>query len=173
MKKRFGRMRKKPENFEIDITSLLDILVILLVFLLKSYNPSDLTVDLVDSLELPDSRSEDLGSSNVMIQVNKNKEVFINNNRIGSLNGQRGEQVSFLYEKLVELKKQEDAKLDNVIDRDPSSLTSVEALKRKNAKKVNIVLDQGLSYQIMRKIMHTSTMAGFPEFKFIVKGSHQ
>ena len=36
MKRRFSKLKRKKEDFEIDITSLLDILVILLVFLLKA-----------------------------------------------------------------------------------------------------------------------------------------
>ena len=51
---------------------------------------------------------------------------------------------------------------------DNAALKSKEA----NKKKVNIVLDQSLPYSVLRKVMHTSALAGFPEFKFIVQGNH-
>ena len=57
MKKRFGRKRNR-EAVDVDITSLLDILTILLVFLLKSYNASDLKLDLTKNLEMADSASD-------------------------------------------------------------------------------------------------------------------
>ena len=50
MKKRFNN-RRKAEPVDLDITSLLDILVIMLVFLLMNYNASDLQLDLVKDLE--------------------------------------------------------------------------------------------------------------------------
>ena len=43
MKKKFQRKRIR-EGVDVDITSLLDILTILLVFLLKSYNASEETL---------------------------------------------------------------------------------------------------------------------------------
>ncbi|MGH1469517.1 MAG: hypothetical protein ACRBBP_11715, partial [Bdellovibrionales bacterium] len=64
--------RKKKRNYEvedIDITSLLDILVILLVFLLKSFNDSDLTLDLVNELALPYSMSRGAANNGVILQA--------------------------------------------------------------------------------------------------------
>lgn len=53
-------IKRKRRESELDITSLLDILVILLVFLLKSYNSSELKVNVVDNLNLPSSESREL-----------------------------------------------------------------------------------------------------------------
>ena len=73
------RKKRKQNNDaeELDITALLDILVILLVFLLKSFNDSDLTVDLVNELSLPYSMSRTAGHHGVILQVNKKGNVFI------------------------------------------------------------------------------------------------
>lgn len=59
--------RKNKGAPDIDITSLLDVLVILLVFLLKSYNASDLTLDLVDNVKLPSSNTRLLGNNAVIV----------------------------------------------------------------------------------------------------------
>ena len=85
MRKTFARKRAKAEPMEIDITSLLDILVILLVFLLKSYNASDLKLDLVKNLTVPDSKARKLGNHAVIIQVDKNSNVWVEKKIIGKI----------------------------------------------------------------------------------------
>ncbi len=156
MKKRtfgVGRRQKKKE-LDVDITSLLDILVILLVFLLKSYNASDLKLELAKGISLPRSQSRNLGHHAVVVQVSKKREIYLNNKVIGRIaNGE--EKISTLFNALTEIKKIEDQKE-----------------KKKRNIKVNIVLDQGLSYGTMKSVMHTAASAGFPEFKFIVTGTY-
>jgi biopolymer transport protein ExbD len=173
MRKRFGRHKKDKEPLDVDITSLLDILVILLVFLLKSYNASDLKLEVAKDLKLPPSKSQALGHLAPIVQVSSNREVWINNEKIGLLGAGSGEKVDFLFDRLSVERKKIDEKLKEMKER---SLASVDnaALKSKeaNKKKVNIVLDQSLPYSVLRKVMHTSALAGFPEFKFIVQGNH-
>lgn len=171
MKRRFARFDRKKEDFEIDITSLLDILVILLVFLLKSYNPSDLKLDVVGKLELPASDARALGSTNVMVQIDKNFEVYINNDKIGQLSTSSPENVGFLYQELEKMKVVEDKKIDEIAAKNPGVLSDEDIQKRKEAKKINFVMHKELPYGVMRKVMHTATLAGFPQFKFIVKGN--
>ncbi|PIK15400.1 biopolymer transporter ExbD [Halobacteriovorax sp. JY17] len=171
-KKRRSVILKKKKELDIDITSLLDILVILLVFLLKSYNPSDLKLDLTKNLELPDSISTLHGNQSVTIQVNKNRAVFINNKEIGKIS-KSSSNISFLEKKLKELKDQGDKELKEFKSRNLSSVEQdLIKSKEKSNKQINIVLDQTLSYADMQKVMHASATAGFPKFKFIVKGGN-
>ncbi|WP_372654884.1 biopolymer transporter ExbD [Halobacteriovorax sp.] len=170
--KRRSVIVKKKKELDIDITSLLDILVILLVFLLKSYNPSDLKLDLTNNLELPESVSLLHGNQSVTIQVNKNRSVYIDNKEIGKI-PKTGSNIAFLEKKLKEMKEQGDKELKEFKSRD---LTSVDKdlikSKERSNKQINIVLDQTLSYSDMQKVMHASATAGFPKFKFIVKGGN-
>lgn len=168
-KKRRSVIFKKKKEVDIDITSLLDILVILLVFLLKSYNPSDLKLDLTDNLKLPDSTSTLHGNQSVTVQVNRSRAVFINNKEIGRIPKGSGS-VAFLEKKLKELKDQGDKELKEYKARNLSSVQKdlIKSKERSN-KQINIVLDQTLSYADMQKVMHASATAGFPKFKFIVK----
>ena len=154
---------KKDKTIDLDITSLLDIITILLVFLLKSYNASDLKLDLLGKIELPDSKSRTLGNDSVILQVNRDKKVWINNVYVGDiLTGD--ERVDFIYQKLDEIKKQKDKTAD-------SMRVLASAMKDHN-KQINIVMDKTLSYKTLRQIMHTSALAGYPEFKFIVQGNY-
>jgi biopolymer transport protein ExbD len=170
-KKRRSFIKKDKEELEIDITSLLDILVILLVFLLKSYNPSDLKLDVTKNLEIPESVSKKLGNSAVTIQITKDKTILIDNKKIGNIRGTSA-RISFLENKLKELKKinekeAKELKSRNIATKDIKSLE-----KRLQAKRqVNIVMDQELAYSVMQRVMHTSALAGFSKFKFIVQGN--
>jgi biopolymer transport protein ExbD len=170
MKKRFSKLsRKKRVVSDLDITSLLDVLVILLVFLLKNYNPSDLKIDLISKLDLPESQSIELGHDSIIIQIDKNQEVFINNKSIGIVAGNE-EFIPFLGDKLNEYKDAELKKELALGLRTPSS--EIDGLPM-NKRKVNIVLDKTIPYSTMRKVMHTAALSGFPQFKFIVKGKFQ
>lgn len=146
--------REKKEPMDIDITSLLDVLVILLVFLLKSYNASDLKLNLVQDLTVPTSDARLLGNHTVMVQVNKDKQIFVNNAEIGYALGSG--QNEALLAKLNEIRS-------GISDRLPAS---------QKEKKINLVFDESLPYQVMKSVMHTSAVAGYSEFKFIVQGNY-
>lgn len=170
---KFGRMKEK-EPMEIDITSLLDILVILLVFLLKSYSASELKLELTDALTLPESRSEALGTDTIVVQINKHRKIFVDNKEIGSAYG-GGTKINELYDVLKKMKEEKEKDLKETQARGIASNMDKELLAKKKSlmTKVNIVLDQSLPYEVLRKVMHTSAMAGFPEFKFVVQGRDQ
>jgi biopolymer transport protein ExbD len=159
-KKMFGSKRTKKEPMEIDITSLLDILVILLVFLLKSYNASDLKLDLVKNLKPPDSKARKLGNHAVIVQVDKNSNVWVGKKIIAQIPAQGNE-----IPKLLELLKdrQETEKQKIAASRTPAS---------KVPRAVNLVFDKDTPYQSLQKVMHTSAIAGYTEFKFIVQGNY-
>ncbi len=171
--RKFARLGKnKKEALDVDITSLLDILVILLVFLLKSYNASDLTLEVVEKLDLPPSKSEVMGSMAITVQVNKERNVWVDNGPLGVMR-ENGEIITNLKDKLTELKKIRDEELRELEMRKPANINEEEALnkRRQTSKMVNIVLDQSLPYSVLRKVMHTSATVGLSEFKFIVQGS--
>ena len=162
MPRRQSKLNRKKEEMDVDITSLLDILVILLVFLLKSYNASDLKLEPAAKISLPDSKSQQLGRHSVIVQVNVDKEIWINNDKIGLLSP-GGDKIDVLFDQLKKMKDEEQEQL--------RTIANVEERKKKESKQVNLVLDQALPYQVVRRVMHTSAMAGYPEFKFIVQGN--
>ena len=163
--KRFKRLsRKKPKELEVDITSLLDILVILLVFLLKSYNPTDLKLDVVKNLTLPNSESKTLGHTATTVQVSAQKEFWIDNKKIGTLSITGTEKFDQLFNELVKRKEIQDKK--------ESMRTVASTKEQKKNNKINLVFDQSLPYEVIQKIMHTSSIAGYTEYKFIVQGKY-
>lgn len=156
MKKRFQRRREKKE-VDVDITSLLDILTILLVFLLKSYNASDLKLDLTKGLEMAESDSKAMTRFAPVVQVNKEARVFLNNKEIGRMPAS-GEMVA-----LTEKLKEERAKTEE---------NNKTKKQQYNADLVNLVFDKEMDYAIVQRVMHDSALAGYSQFKFIVKGNY-
>lgn len=171
--KRFNVRKSGEKELDIDITSLLDILVILLVFLLKSYNASDLKLEVAKNINLPKSKSMTLGNMAVIVQVSDKKEIWINNRKIGRYLASSDEKIDVLYNALEKEGKYQDKAIKELETTAPSNNSDKSALatRKSNRKKVNIVMDQSVPYEVLRKVMHTSALAGFPEFKFIVQGN--
>lgn len=155
MKRRFAR-HKKAEAVDVDITSLLDILTILLVFLLKSYNASDLKLDLTKNLEMADSEARALTRFAPVVQINKEAKVFLNNKEIGRLPAS-GEMSA-----LTSALKAEKAKTEEL---------NQSKSQQHNAELVNLVFDRDMDYQVVQRVMNDSALAGYSQFKFIVKGN--
>lgn len=146
------RGRRNKEPMDIDITSLLDVLVILLVFLLKSYNASNLKLNLVKDLVVPNSDARKLGQHAIIVQVDSKKKLYVNKKQIGEIQSSGENQVL-----LAELK---------------NLRTNSRTPAEKKAKMINLVFDQTLPYKVVKGVMHTSAMAGYTEFKFIVQGNY-
>ncbi|MEE2670884.1 MAG: biopolymer transporter ExbD [Bdellovibrionota bacterium] len=168
------RERRSPTN--IDITSLLDILVILLVFLLKSYNSSGVVLNVPKGITLPDSKSESMSNAGIMIQVSKDKiyvddeTILDNENPPPKIYGEGGRMIVPLYNQLV--KKKEEIK---VLAKQVNSAAGIE--NEDNQKKftgiANLIIDKSLKYSFVKKIMYTCAAAGFKEYKFVVLGEDQ
>lgn len=158
MKKRFARHRER-EAVDVDITSLLDILTILLVFLLKSYNASDLKLDLQKNLEIADSEARAMTRFAPVVQVNKTAQVFLNNKEIGRLpaSGEMNSLTAALKKEKGRLEEENAKKATN---------------QRVNTDLVNLVFDREMDYAVVQRVMHDSALAGYSQFKFIVKGNY-
>jgi biopolymer transport protein ExbD len=156
MKKKFQRKRIR-EGVDVDITSLLDILTILLVFLLKSYNASDLKLDLTQGLEMAQSESKNMTRFAPVIQVNKEAMVFLNNKSIGRIPASGS--MTMLTQKLKEEREKLESQGQGKKATHPGEL-------------VNLVFDKEMDYQYVQRIMNDSALAGYSQFKFIVKGNY-
>ncbi len=155
MKKRFNN-RRKAEPVDLDITSLLDILVIMLVFLLMNYNASDLQLDLVKDLEMADSESTRITHFAPVIQLNGDQTIFLDMQEISRMPA--GEAPAL-------------AALENALSERHKLLPEKEQ-KSESGALINLVFDRGTDYQQIEKIMASSAKVGFTQFKFIVRGEH-
>ncbi len=161
--------RKKLELMELDITSLLDILVILLVFLLKSYSTSNIIINVPEGITLPTSASESPNNEGVIIQISKEK-IWVNSTEVvdyanvpsrSKVYGHGGRLVVPLYDELIKVK--EGIELTNKqanIDKPFSAIT-------------NLVVDKEIKYIEIKRILYTAAEAGFKSYKFVVLSEEQ
>lgn len=161
------RKQKKSSNAELDITSLLDVLVILIFFLIRSYNTSGIDMSIPAEITLPTSKSETINNAGVQIQVSPDriwvdsKEILNSESISKNTYDQGGKRIVPLYDELV--KKKEEVK--------------AIALQAQNAAdfsgRANLIIDKSLKYSYVKKLMYTCAEAGFKEFKFVVMSEEQ
>ncbi len=157
------RGKKGSGVFDIDITSLLDILTILMVFLLQSYNSSGVVINVPEGIELPKSKSETINSFGVNIQVSKS-QIWVDDKEVvnveavdqGQLFDEGGRRIIPLFNELVKIK--ETIKQSEKLSPDAKKFSGV----------ANLVVDKTLKYSYLKRVMYTCAAAGFKEFKFVV-----
>ena len=144
------RKRKRSKEFEIELTSLIDIVTILLVFLLQSSSVADYEIKLLTGLELPSSETVNLAKRGISVQMNKDYELYIEDKFIGRANnGQWEATLSQNYVKELDVLRQ-----------------SVEDVwKQKNNTErfyvvINLLMDKSLDYKQVKKIMDLSAGIG-------------
>lgn len=151
---------KKSGAFALNITSMTDMFTILLVFLLQSYNTSDVQIIPEKDLRLPASSTTTNPVKSIMLVVSKDL-VKIGDDKIADMKDLNFEpkdidpnDKNFILPLFAELEKlSKDEKLKD----DPS------------VKEGRILLqaDSGLPYAVLRKVMYTASMAGFPQLKLV------
>jgi len=160
---RFRGRKKKLGLIDLDITSLLDILVIMLVFLLKSYNSSGVVLNVPKGVTLPISESQAINSPGVIVQVSPttiwvdDNVIFdINKSRTSAVYDQGRKRIIPLFNELVKKRK-----IINQVQK-----SSPEAKKFSGI--VNLIVDKSIRYSYLKKLLHTCAEAGFIKYKFIV-----
>jgi biopolymer transport protein ExbD len=154
MRRRF-KLKTQNTGFALNITSLTDMFTILLVFLLQTYSTSDVQINPEKNVNLPVSSVEASPSKALNLSVSRT-EIKVDGRTIASL--QDGDfdakdleahDQSFIKPLFAELSKiEKESKLAEVKD-----------------GKILMQADASLSYQTLRKVMYTASMAGFPKLK--------
>jgi biopolymer transport protein ExbD len=157
--------RRLPSTFKIQITSMVDMFVILLVFLLKSYSTSPVNIPPSDKLTLPVSTSTKDPVDVLKLVVNKDG-IFVDEKQILKFD-EKGEVA------VTDL----DANDTNFI-RSLYTELDQQATKSRDIAKVNETLefdgkvlmqaDRGMPYALLRKVMYTSMLAGYSDVKIAV-----
>ncbi|MBA2403276.1 MAG: biopolymer transporter ExbD [Bdellovibrionales bacterium] len=157
------RGKEKAEAFSLDITALLDIFTLMMVFLLSSYNSSGVVLLVPNAIDLPISKTPTLSSTGINIQVSKSqiwvedKEVVnTNTTETSQLFDEGGKRIIPLYDQLIKIKER--IKLTEKTSHEAAPFSGV----------ANLIVDKTLKYTYLKRVMYTCAAAGFKEFKFIV-----
>ena len=168
---RFRGKRRKRETHELDISSLLDILVIFLVFLLKSYNSSGVVINVPKGISLPPSKSKTLNNHGIIIQISPTT-IWVDDEKVletkdgfnfkdpAHFDRKRhgGNLIIPLYTELM--KKKDIIKKIQKYSSEAKSFSGV----------ANLVIDKSMKYSFIKKIMYTCAEAGLKQYKFVVLG---
>lgn len=158
-------VNKRTEGtFKIQITSMVDMFVIILVFLLKSFTTSPVQITPSDQLALPASTSTKDPVDGLKMVVTQ-QGIFVDDLKVAEV--REGGLAT----------GQTDAADPNFI-RPLFNELDKHAEKSRNIAKVNeevkfdgkiiVQADKQLTYDLLRKVMYTSMMAGYADVKFAV-----
>jgi biopolymer transport protein ExbD len=156
--------RRAPGNFKIQITSMVDMFIILLVFLLKSYSTSPVNINPSSSLKLPSSTSATDPVDVLKVIVSKTG-IFVEDSKVADIKDNQIDQASV-------------DKTDPQFIRPLYDELDKKAQKAKDIGKVNdtvafdgkvlMQVDKALPYSVLQQIMYTSMLAGYFDVKFAV-----
>ncbi len=149
---------KKNSTFTLNITSMTDMFTLLLVFLLQSYNTSEVNIEPENNLRLPSSSTPlnpndglQISLSKDVLKVDKKEIAKISKNSFSSKDLDPNDP-SFILSLFTELDK---------FMKDPNSKQIIKD------GRILLQADAGLPYSTLRKVMYTASMAGFPQLKMI------
>ena len=154
-----GNMKSHAKQFvepKIQITSMMDMFTIILIFLLFSFsdNPETLTLD--NSLKLPESNAQLDYKENIKLVLSQTElklegEVIsdVQDGKIMALDPENLKESS-LFSKLKELKENE-------------AQTELNPDKKKN---ILFLCDKRLEFKTINTLVKTAAMAGYPNFQF-------
>ena len=169
--------RRGDEDGALSITSMMDMMTIILVFLLKSYSTSDVSIKPTDDLQIPLSTSKKPPALAVNVVVSRSKIVvdgipvlnldLVADEETGDQiiavpeSEKKGQMISSLYD--VMLEKAETAK--EIGQRATAAGASADAEFK---GQVLLQCDKNLPFAVVREVMYTAGQAQFGEFKFVV-----
>jgi biopolymer transport protein ExbD len=155
-RKRFSVDIKKKQSFGLNITSMTDMFTILLVFLLQTYSTNEVQVDSVEGLRLPTSEIDRNLVDGVKISLSPTELLFDRTKIANVLNNKI--EASMI-----------DPNDSNFIKPLFDELQKFNKANEKSVKigKVLFQADQNLPYSVVRKVMYTASMAGFPNLKMV------
>jgi len=173
--------RKRIKQFELPLTAMLDILVVILVFLLKSYQSSTVNFPMIGGMELPESRSKELPAETPHIVVTP-KGVYFNENLVmefvqsSSLEesapeyiypseflDEGGSRIIPLYDALVK-------------DKERSELLRAKSQARDEQGQplpfdgvISFQADKTVTYQTLQVVFYTAAAADYRQFRLVAK----
>jgi biopolymer transport protein ExbD len=149
------------EVSELNITAMMDMMTIILVFLLKSYQASTINVTMTADLTVPQSTTQLIGLSLSMkeILVGERLVVEIENGVVPAAVKEGGKADSFYIAAVYDALKKEVDKQKYI------------AQYNKNAPftgRVNVVADKRIPYRTLMEVLYTAGQAELGEYKFMV-----
>jgi len=156
--------RRNSSSFKIQITSLVDVFVIMLVFLLKSYSTNPIAISVSKDLTLPESSST-VDPKEIINLVVARTGIFVDSEKILDLVD------GVINPKDVDPKDNSNLPLlFKVLDDHAGRLRKIANVNETVEFDGNVLLqaDRSVPYELLQKVMYTSMMAGYANVKLAV-----
>lgn len=167
------KSRRNSDQAGLNITSMMDMMTIILVFLLKSYSTEDVSVAPSDDLVIPISSATAPPKLAVNVVITRH-DILVDGERLVSLSetvdpttgqtvtivpaeARKGPMISALFDRLHE--KAETAK-------DLGAKSNNESMAFKG--EILLQCDKHLPFSVVRDVMFTAGQAQFSKFRFVV-----
>lgn len=167
------KKKREKRSEELTITSMMDMMTIILVFLLKSYSTQDVSVKASSDMQLPSSSAQKMPEVAVQLMVSKSQIMVdgipvlnlttVPDEETGEMvitvpeDEKKGQMITQLYDKLLDKAEQAKALGD-------ASGSDEHAFKGR----ILLQCDKTLPFSVIREVMYTAGQAQFGEFKFVV-----
>ena len=171
------KTRRPTVEGALSITSMMDMMTIILCFLLKSYQTTDVTIASSPDLKIPSSSALTPIKKSVQLVVTRS-QIIVDDAVVVELDKRPGDQgdVSFvpdsakkgqliddLYTKLLE---EADKANDIGSDLTEEEMEGLDELKFKG--QILLQCDRTVPFSLIREVMYTAGQAKFSEFRFVV-----
>jgi len=161
--------KKEREEAGLQITSLLDAMTILLLFLLKNMATEGVILTNADGLVLPLSESKKVPKTMSLQIAMTPTRILLDNKEVIKISAVRGDTINdpadFTIDTLQTLLQQ---RRDEEI-----SLMKIGAIDSTNAGKILIQADKNTEYDMIYKIMSICGKVGYNKIKFVVMQKDQ
>ena len=156
--------RRSPSAFKIQITSMVDMFVILLVFLLKSYSTSPVNISPKEGLSIPESTATTDPIEVVNLIVSKDA-VYVGDEKVVDLDHGR-----FIASDMDSSDKQFIQKIYKALDQHAEKAKAISEVNEEFVFDGKILLqaDRDIQYDVLKRVMYTSMMAGYADVKLAV-----
>ena len=167
----YRRARRKAreragEIKELNIVAMMDMMTILLVFLLKSYQASTLSVNMGADLTVPVSSTELHPQENISITISQN-ELAVNDKAVVPL------ELGRIPAKYKDGQKAEAFYVGPVYDALKREVDKQKYIAQYNKNvpftgRINVIADKKISYRTLMEVLYTAGQAELGEYKFMV-----
>lgn len=156
---RQARGRRRGEEVKLNITSMMDMFTIILVFLIKNFSTEGAIVTPADNLTLPRSTVEKHANEALSVKVSKNSIIVenvlvIDQKQFDEILKQKDFMIQTLHDVLVKY-AEEAKKMAEISGKDFSGEITIQG-------------DVEIPYNILTRVMYTCGQAGYPKMNLFV-----
>lgn len=161
MRKRNRRIGVRSRQTPLRLTSMMDILTVLLLFLLKSFVVEGEVITPIPGVDLPESSSKDKPQSSVVVAI-FDDSVMLNGHEVA---------------KIATVLDSEDLFIESLAEGLDDAREQVEEIARQRGTeeefegKVAIQGDREIDFEILQRVMYTCSVSGYEDISLAVIGT--